>query len=255
MLSDLLTGALIGLIAVAIRFVYQKIKGPKGKKQKNIPAPAETKKEPELGSFWVKQPEQPQPAAVTVKEPKGPDPGLTIPEPVEAFYPQFAFQPPVPPAVSQPPVKTGGFVPAQDYNGTIQLGGVEQMPGGKYLGSPDDSKPFRLRAINGPLAGRTFPVTTARQMIGRNPNSNIVFPQQTNGVSGYHCVVRGDQVANHPVFCGMVVSIWDYNSTYGTYLSGGQRLQPNEAHQLKPGDAFFLGAPPPQGCGFVLEHY
>lgn len=251
MLSDLLTGALIGLIAVAIRFVYQKIKGPKGKKQKNIPAPAETKKEPELGSFWVKQPEQPQPAAVTVKEPKGPDPGLTIPEPVEAFEPQYICQPHVPPVVPQPPVNNGGFVPAQDYNGTIQLGGVEQMPGGKYLGSSDDSKPFRLRAINGPLAGRTFPVTTARQMIGRNPNSNIVFPQQTNGVSGYHCVIRGEHASQRPFFCGTAAMLWDYNSTYGTYLSSGQRLNPNEPYPLKVGDTFFLGSP--QGCGFILE--
>ena len=62
----------------------------------------------------------------------------------------------------------------------------------------------------------------------------IVFQDGTPGVSSRHCQVYYDEGA------GMFV-VTDLNSTYGTFLAGGQRLQPNTPTQLPPKSSFYLG--------------
>ena len=62
----------------------------------------------------------------------------------------------------------------------------------------------------------------------------IVYQDGTPGVSSRHCQVYYDEGT------GMFV-VTDLNSTYGTYLAGGQRLQPNAATPLPPKSSFYLG--------------
>ena len=62
----------------------------------------------------------------------------------------------------------------------------------------------------------------------------IVYQDGTPGVSSRHCQVYYDEGT------GMFV-VTDLNSTYGTFLAGGQRLQPNTATPLPPKSSFYLG--------------
>lgn len=91
----------------------------------------------------------------------------------------------------------------------------------------------RLQCLAGAFAGKRFSLENSVR-IGRDPSRNdLVFPANTQGVSGVHCVLMVD---NNTVW------LKDLGSTYGTYISGGRRLAANEAVQLRVGDKFWLGS-------------
>ena len=95
-----------------------------------------------------------------------------------------------------------------------------------------DNRP-RLQCIAGAFSGKRFSLENSVR-IGRDPSKNdLVFPQNTQGVSGVHCVLMVD---------GGTVWLKDLGSTYGTYVVGGRRLAANEAVQLRVGDRFWLGS-------------
>ena len=60
----------------------------------------------------------------------------------------------------------------------------------------------------------------------------LVYQDGTPGVSSKHCQVYFDQ--NQFV-------VTDLNSTYGTFLSNGQRIAPNTPVKLPPKSSFYLG--------------
>ncbi len=60
----------------------------------------------------------------------------------------------------------------------------------------------------------------------------LVYQDGTPGVSGRHCQVSFEQ--------GQFV-LTDLNSTYGTFLSNGQRVAPNSPVTLPPKSSFYLG--------------
>lgn len=62
----------------------------------------------------------------------------------------------------------------------------------------------------------------------------VVFRDGTPGVSNRHCQVYYDQGEG-------VFVLTDLNSTYGTFLSGGQRVAPGTPAKLPPKGAFYLG--------------
>jgi hypothetical protein len=93
------------------------------------------------------------------------------------------------------------------------------------------SSSVRLMCISGPFAGTTFPVNGSIS-IGRDPRRcQIVFPGDTQGVSSLHC-----EVTTGPS------GVWltDKGSTYGTYLSGGRKLNSGESVQVQRGSSFYL---------------
>ena len=95
-----------------------------------------------------------------------------------------------------------------------------------------DGRP-RLQCNAGAFVGKRFSLENSVR-IGRDPAKNdLVFPANTQGVSGVHCVLMVD---------GSTVWLKDLGSTYGTYISGGRRLAANEAVQLHMGDQFWLGS-------------
>ena len=71
--------------------------------------------------------------------------------------------------------------------------------------------------------------------------NDLVFPPDTSGVSGAHCVVR---------LVGDGATLTDLGSTYGTFLSDGTRIPPNQPVPLKVGDSFTLGSAKQK---FILE--
>lgn len=82
---------------------------------------------------------------------------------------------------------------------------------------------------------RTAVPCTGNQVIlvGRGPNCALCFPKNAPGISGSHCSVQWDAASNEFI-------VTDMNSSYGTYLMSGQRLQPNQPCRLRPGDRIYL---------------
>ena len=90
---------------------------------------------------------------------------------------------------------------------------------------------LRIQGVSGYFAGRRFAVS-GQVRIGRNPNGNdLVYPENTPGISGSHCMlfIRDGQLY-----------LQDVGSSNGTFLSGGRRLAPNQAVILHVGDRFYL---------------
>ena len=62
----------------------------------------------------------------------------------------------------------------------------------------------------------------------------LVYQDGTPGLSNKHCQVYYDQREG-------VFVVTDLNSTYGTFLSNGQRIAPNTPVKLPPKSSFYLG--------------
>jgi len=106
-----------------------------------------------------------------------------------------------------------------------------------------DIRNFSLTAISGSLKGSSYSLRDRDCLIGRGSACQIRFPAETAGVSGRHCLVAVD--------AGGIVTVTDVGSTYGTFLSSGQRLVPNCPHTLSPGDTILLAGL--DGPAFLLE--
>ncbi len=99
----------------------------------------------------------------------------------------------------------------------------------------------RLQCLSGAFQGQRFYIDQEIRM-GRDPSKNdLVFPAQTEGISGVHCVLR--------LQSGSVL-LQDLGSTYGTYLGDGRRLSAGESAVLNVGDRFWLASE--QEC-FVIS--
>ncbi|MCD8049484.1 MAG: trypsin-like peptidase domain-containing protein [Clostridia bacterium] len=83
-------------------------------------------------------------------------------------------------------------------------------------------------------AGRRVRIDSMPIIIGRESSCNLVFDRSTPGVSKQHCQLAFN--AQSGVFV-----LTDLNSSYGTYLINGTRLNPNVPYRLQSGDSFYLG--------------
>ena len=84
-------------------------------------------------------------------------------------------------------------------------------------------------------SGARFSLEGKQILLGRDATScNIVFRQDTPGVSGRHCSLSYDSAAGDFL-------LTDLRSTYGTFLANGQRLAPGVPFRLQPGQQFYLG--------------
>lgn len=83
----------------------------------------------------------------------------------------------------------------------------------------------KATCIQGPIPGKS--ATGEVLYIGRDRNlCQLVFPENTPGVSGVHCMLHSN---------GYTLEVSDLNSTYGTYLSDGTKLEPNKLVYLSDG--------------------
>ncbi len=88
-----------------------------------------------------------------------------------------------------------------------------------------------INGLSGQYANQIFPVN-GQMVFGRNVNScNVLFPDDTKGISRMHCKVEME---------GDTIIITDLGSSYGTFVNGS-KLQPYAPRKLNPGDTFYLG--------------
>jgi hypothetical protein len=88
-----------------------------------------------------------------------------------------------------------------------------------------------LLCIRGHYANAEFPIRGSL-CIGRDPRyCQIVYPANTPGISALHCEVV-------PTANGVLLI--DKGSTYGTFLSNGQKIPANQSIMLKGHDSFYL---------------
>ena len=85
---------------------------------------------------------------------------------------------------------------------------------------------------NGMMMALHNPVTVGRD----NTVCKIVYSPDTTGVSGRHCTIAYDDNSGDFI-------VTDLKSTYGTYLSNGNRLQPGIPVRVKSGESLCIGDP------------
>ena len=107
------------------------------------------------------------------------------------------------------------------------------QPAAVPVSGPAPAQELRVQGQSGAFAGRRFAIN-GQVRIGRDPGGNdLVYPDGTPGISGRHCVVT---------LSGGQVTLTDLGSSYGTFLSGGRKLAPNQPMPLRVGDRFYLGS-------------
>ncbi len=91
---------------------------------------------------------------------------------------------------------------------------------------------YSIQWLKGNFSGQTRGVPKSLR-IGRDPMKNdLVFPANTKGISGTHCVLLEE---------GGELYLMDCGSTYGTFLNG-RKLSANKTEKVKSGDKVSLGS-------------
>ena len=99
---------------------------------------------------------------------------------------------------------------------------------------PPPQKSPMLRSLAAQHGGAVMQVNGQGILIGRDVSScQVTFTEGTPGISARHCSVAWDASAGEFI-------LTDMKSTYGTFLSNGQRLTPGVACRLQPGSTFYL---------------
>ena len=94
-----------------------------------------------------------------------------------------------------------------------------------------------LSSLSEQHGGMMLAVHDTPLLIGRDPSAcKVVFREGTVGISGRHCSISYD--GQNKAFI-----LTDLQSTYGTFLSDGRRLQPGEPVYLASGSGFYAGDP------------
>ncbi|MEY8428271.1 PrsW family glutamic-type intramembrane protease [Lachnospiraceae bacterium 46-15] len=125
-----------------------------------------------------------------------------------------AIQPETP-ILSQPGVSVQGVVP------------VPFQAAGQAI--------LTVTAIGEIQSGKRYHLTEGGSLVfGRSSGqANVVFSQDTKGVSNIHCEIKVKQ--GYPVLI-------DRKSSYGTFFSNGQRLEPNVPYKLQNHVKFYLAS-------------
>ena len=118
-----------------------------------------------------------------------------------------------------------------DHSSTFPKTGQVDEIGETQPAEPQEE--LRIVGMNGHFAGRRFALTGTLRL-GRLPDQNdLVFPADTTGVSGVHCVVR---------LTSGGATLTDLGSSFGTFLNGQNKIPPQQPTALKLGDTFALGS-------------
>ncbi len=117
----------------------------------------------------------------------------------------------------------------QNYNNPNEY--ARTQPLSQNLGNQDG---ISLICKEGEFKNAVFPVkANDRIVIGRDLSCNIKFASNTPKISRQHCTIEYD---------GRNVWLTDNNSSFGTYLMDGTKLEPMKRVPLNPGTGFYLGS-------------
>lgn len=95
---------------------------------------------------------------------------------------------------------------------------------------------FGIIGISGYYENKVFSMESGKLVIGRNYKvCNIIYPEDTAGISGIHCEIGYDPSIDKCV-------LMDKGSTYGTFLSGGEKLAAGRQYYLSLHDSFYLAS-------------
>lgn len=111
---------------------------------------------------------------------------------------------------------------------------LARIPGVSHPAESEaDGEPM-LCGVDGEFAGASFRVNGEDLLIGRDASTcQVVFPMEIGEVSRRHCTLRFDEETRTFV-------LEDLGSSNGTFLDGGERLQPGKRYTLRSGDRFAL---------------
>ena len=99
----------------------------------------------------------------------------------------------------------------------------------------EGGKRAMLRSLAPQHNGMALAVGSTPILIGRDPaNCKLIYVEGTVGVSGRHCSVAYDASTGDFI-------LTDLRSTYGTFLTTGQKLNANVPYRVKPGESFYVG--------------
>ena len=89
-----------------------------------------------------------------------------------------------------------------------------------------------VNGMSGAFANQSFPTDREALIFGRSSSScNMIFPENTRGVSRMHCRIEQN---------GPNCTITDLGSSYGTFVNG-MKIQAYSPRVLRNGDTFYLG--------------
>ncbi|MCR5232890.1 MAG: trypsin-like peptidase domain-containing protein [Lachnospiraceae bacterium] len=91
-----------------------------------------------------------------------------------------------------------------------------------------------VRSLSVQHGGERVSLKGRQILIGRDASANIRYKEGTPGVSGRHCTLAYDEATGD-------FMLTDLKSSYGTFLTNGQKIQPGQIYRLKAGDSFYLG--------------
>ncbi len=92
-----------------------------------------------------------------------------------------------------------------------------------------------LRGTAGQYRGIEIELDEAPIVLGRDARvAQLVFARDSGGISRRHCQVRFERATGS-------FELEDLWSSNGTYLRGGEEVEPRVPRQLQPNDSFYLG--------------
>lgn len=102
--------------------------------------------------------------------------------------------------------------------------------------APEDNTPKGIVRSNSPQHnGQLFKITKAPILVGRDSAScTITYMEGTPGVSGRHCSIGYEAATGEFI-------VTDLGSSYGTFLTNGQKLTANIPYKVKAGQTICIG--------------
>ena len=90
-----------------------------------------------------------------------------------------------------------------------------------------------IYGVSGMHAGKKFAGGAGTLVFGRDKSCGVRFAEDAKGISSLHCEIR--KQGDHYVLI-------DKNSSYGTFLKDGKRLEPGKPYVLQDGMEFYLAS-------------
>lgn len=98
------------------------------------------------------------------------------------------------------------------------------------------SKETSIYCISGYYSNKYFSLSKGKLTIGRDCKyCNIIYPEDTPGISSVHCDISCNSLMDKYMLV-------DKGSTYGTFLSSGERLVKGKVYYLDLFDSFYLAS-------------
>jgi hypothetical protein len=114
---------------------------------------------------------------------------------------------------------------------TIPVPAMRERP--EPAASAEEGSP-RLWGVEGEFAGSGFKLTDGWLTLGRDASQcGLIFPYDAGEVSRKHCSLKYEEGRG-------LFLLEDHHSSNGTFLSGGERLEPGVIYELRPGSRFSL---------------